>query len=101
MEDLRVLLCFPLCTLEGNELDEDHVGQRLRDEWAECNELLTHIFDFLYFYRGDAEAYVRCVWASWAVIPNIQHRLTDYITRCLCALHVRISAIVSSHIGAS
>jgi hypothetical protein len=67
--------------------DSVQFGNKLRDEWEEANELLTHVFDFLYFYQSDASAYVRSVWASWGVVPNIQHRIPDYLTRSLCALH--------------
>jgi hypothetical protein len=59
----------------------------LRRGVGALNELLTHVFDFLYFYRGDAKLYIKAVWESWAVIPNIADRVADYLVRCLCALH--------------
>lgn len=54
---------------------------------SEVNEVLTHIFDFLYFYRREPELYVNSVWSSWAVIPNIETRIPEYIIRSICAIH--------------
>lgn len=58
----------------------------------EVEELMVHVFDFLYFYGGDPEKYVRGIWLSWSVIPNIGHRIPEYVLRSLCAvvsLHLR------------
>jgi hypothetical protein len=54
--------------------------------WVEAQEIMTDTFDFLYFYRGDPEAYARSAWVSWGVVPNIAHRMEEYVTRTLCAL---------------
>lgn len=64
----------------------ENIAKAVKDHSAEVNEILTHIFDCLYFYRGDAERYLRSVWMSWTVVPNIESRIPDYITRCLCAI---------------
>lgn len=53
----------------------------------EADEILTHVFDFLYFYRGEETPYLRSLWASWATIPHIEDRVGEYITRSLCALY--------------
>lgn len=87
-------LCFGLIRLEYEEhqvrdLDVDRNSLRsvIRNKWLEANEILTHVFDFLYFYRKEADNYVSSLWASWAVIPNIRNRIDHYITRTLSALH--------------
>lgn len=54
----------------------------------EANEILTHIFDYIYFYREDESLYIKCIWSSWAVIPNIETRVPEYIVRTLCAILV-------------
>ncbi|MEW8353505.1 MAG: hypothetical protein AB2665_06870 [Candidatus Thiodiazotropha sp.] len=53
---------------------------------ANANEILTHTFDFLYFYNSDPELYVRSVWSSWAVVPDIETRIPEYVNRTMCAL---------------
>ncbi|MCG7906917.1 MAG: hypothetical protein JAY95_10340 [Candidatus Thiodiazotropha taylori] len=53
----------------------------------EANEILTHIFDFLYFYNSNVDHYIRSVWSSWAVVPNIETRIPEYINRTICALY--------------
>ena len=62
--------------------------EALRRANASATEALTHALDFIYFYRKEPDRYVRAVWASWAVIPNISHRVPAYILRSLCALYV-------------
>lgn len=91
-QQLREMLCFS-CWVVANkgkiegEINSDNLPEIIRTLWVELNEILTHIFDFLYFYRKDAKHYVRSIWASWGVIPNIRHRIPEYIVRTLCALH--------------
>lgn len=83
------------------QLDARSVGLHINRETAryafdrwhhEVEEILVHIFDFLYFYEGDCERYVRGIWLSWSVIPNIGNRVPEYVMRTLCAvlaLHLR------------
>ncbi len=62
------------------------LSDSIHRHYSKVNEILTHTIDFLYFYGKNESPYVRSVWASWAVIPNIHHRIPDYLLRCLCAL---------------
>ncbi|HKY35309.1 MAG TPA: hypothetical protein VJN18_05175 [Polyangiaceae bacterium] len=91
LDELKYLLCHTICLLDSTGTSEPAtpamLADHVRTHWQEVNELLTHVFDFLYFYQGSPETYVRAIWASWGVIPNIEHRIGDYITRSLCALH--------------
>lgn len=91
---LSEFLTHALWAMEGLEGPEYHqmfsaaeLGVRLRRNWGAADEILTHIFDFLYHYRSDAETYIKAIWASWAQIPHIESRVSDYVTRSLCAIH--------------
>jgi hypothetical protein len=64
------------------------VVDQITDQWQQVNEILTHLFDYMYFYRRDPEKYVESIWASWGVIPNIERRVEEYVFRSLCAVHV-------------
>lgn len=90
-EQLREFLTFAVWAVSDTEFTEgvtpEKLADRLRQNWASADEILTHVFDFLYHYQGDPEPYVRSIWASWAQIPHIELRLSDYIDRTLCALH--------------
>lgn len=60
------------------------------DRWHhEVEEIMVHVFDFLYFYGQDTERYVRSVWLTWGVIPNIANRVNEYVVRTLCAALVK------------
>ncbi len=72
---------------ETLETDSELIMKVLRSKGFEVKEILTHIFDFLYFYNADEEYYVRSIWISWGLIPNIRDRTPKYIIRTLCALH--------------
>ena len=90
---LRDLLCYAYWVvrtdgkLHEDKLDPIKLANIIREVGIEINEILTHIFDFLYFYMKDGYHYVSSIWSSWGVIPNIRHRIPDYIIRSLCALH--------------
>lgn len=57
------------------------------DKWHhEVEETMVHVFDFLYFYAQDIELYVQGIWLSWSVIPNIKNRISEYLTRTICAV---------------
>jgi hypothetical protein len=91
-EQVRGLVCFGIWQMDLPEgvtaetISAEKLAERMKQRWSELREVLTHVFDFLYFYGKDAQSYIRAVWVSWDVIPNIQNRIQDYITRSLCAL---------------
>jgi hypothetical protein len=70
----------------ASEVPPDQFREAIMTFWVEAQEIMTDTFDFLYFHRGDAPAYVRATWVSWGVVPNIAHRIEEYVTRTLCAL---------------
>lgn len=95
-EQAQALLCWAVWRLDaGTEpaTDDDVTPDMLRElvvkHWGEVTEIITHCLDYLYFYGGDPALFVRSVWLSWSVIPNIEHRVHDYVSRSLCALHTR------------
>lgn len=94
-EQLQEQLIFSSVSLEledsGKEeydvTDED--PKRLfQKHYYVISEILAHIFDFLHFFQQDTVSYIRSVWSSWDVIPNIESRVPEYIIRSLCALHI-------------
>ena len=63
----------------------------LLQNWkTNVEEIFAHIFDFLYFYRGDHTKYVPGIWLSWGVVPNIVTRVPEYVIRTLCAVETRL-----------
>lgn len=87
---VRTYLCFGIWNMDGERsenVDSHRLNNLIREHFSELNEIITHCFDFLYFYRKEGEDYVRSIWTSWDVIPNIRDRIPEYITRSLCALH--------------
>ena len=68
----------------------------VRTHWGEIEELFAHIFDFYYFYKSDAAAYVSGIWRSWDVIPNNGGKVDQYVVRCLCALYVKNISLANS-----
>ncbi len=69
--------------------DVDNVAIVL-DQWHhEIEELMVHVFDFLYFYGQNTERYIKAIWLTWGVIPNVVNRVNEYVVRTLCASLVR------------
>jgi hypothetical protein len=57
------------------------------EHWrSDVEEIMAHVFDFLYFYRSDHEKYIKGIWLSWGVIPNISNRVPEYVLRTLCGI---------------
>lgn len=90
-----LLFCFLTLEREARQVPDDkslHVedanalAEIIQIHYQELNEILTHVFDFMYFYQRDVKSYVTSIWGSWDVIPNIQDRIDDYLMRSLCAI---------------
>ena len=104
-DQLKAFLCFGIWKMdsqssamaaEHNTMSQSDIetsisahelSKYIYERSREVNEILTHCFDFLYFYRQDPDKYIRTIWASWDMIPNVRPRTRDYIIRSLCALH--------------
>ncbi len=52
----------------------------------DIEEILTHVLDFKYFYDNSDKEYIKAIWSTWSVIPNIESRVSEYVVRTLCAL---------------
>jgi hypothetical protein len=95
-DEIRRLLLFSIV-----KMDDDAMGRPpgesvdlnpnsltvLLQRWRhEVDELLVHVFDFMYFYGQEVDRYITGIWASWGTIPNIRTRVLDYVVRTICAV---------------
>lgn len=93
LDDLREAFLFAYKMLEY-EREQIPMEQPIQKHWLaladahaqQVNETLTHILDFQFFYHQDEVRYVKSIWASWDVIPNIKERLQSYVIRSACAI---------------
>ena len=69
-------------------LEVEGMLSRPEDWKGHVEELMVHVFDFLYFY-DDITKYIQSIWNTWSVIPNISDRIPEYILRSLCAITSR------------
>lgn len=93
LEDLQAAMCWALFSMtrrngDDVELSGEELADIIRQTYPEVSEILTHIFDFQYFYQSDPEIYIASIWASWDVIPNILDRVPEYLVRTLSAIMV-------------
>lgn len=98
LDDLRRAFYYCFLMLEREALgipdDEAEIPTAQQRTWLEVvenhalqvNETLTHILDYQFFYQQDESRYVKSIWSSWDVIPNIKDRLSSYLIRSACAL---------------
>lgn len=94
-EQLQAYTCYSLClmctTPDSEALDVkngDDLKDAIQKSYPEASEILTHIFDFMYFYQRDPKTYISAIWGSWDVIPNIMDRIDEYLIRTLCSVLV-------------
>lgn len=71
----------------GNkQIDADTIEKSLETRHHEMKEIMTHAFDFLYYYNSNLELYIEEIWSSWGELPNMESSIQEYITRCLCII---------------
>ena len=80
LNDFAPLVDFPDVVTEKPIVDL--MGRR----GEEVEEVMAHVFDFMYFYGSDPEVYVPAIWRSWDSIPSLHRRLRGYVLRTLCAV---------------
>lgn len=49
-------------------------------------EVIIHVLDLLYFYRGDSALFVDSLWNTWATVPSTVSKLDWYVLRTLLSL---------------
>lgn len=49
-------------------------------------EVIIHVLDLFYFYRGDSALFVDSLWNTWATVPSIVNKLNWYILRTVLAV---------------
>jgi hypothetical protein len=97
LEAIRADFLSTLCMELGETLrpgknqstgSEQMFRQSIEKYRGEAEEIMVHVFDFLYFYGQNEEKYTQSIWLSWSVIPNLSERIPEYVMRTLCALLV-------------
>ncbi len=94
LDDLRLAVYFTYTLLEREREGVPVDAPPSQKPWLELvethglqvNETLTHILDYQFFYHQDETRYIKSIWASWDVIPNIKERIQSYLIRSACAL---------------
>jgi hypothetical protein len=99
LEEIRRFLLITVWMLDNvhgrkrqnRDIDADLLKKLIENWQREVEEVLVHVFDFLYFYGKDVTKYVNGIWASWGTIPNISTRIPDYVVRT-------ISSVLTNHL---
>ncbi len=71
---------------QAKPMTEDEAAFLLKERLRFLEEVVVHVMDFIYFYDADDELFVSSLWHSWALIPNVQPKVEDYVLRTLLAL---------------
>jgi hypothetical protein len=92
-EELQAYFCFALASMARDDVEERifvrssaHLVEVVQNTYQEVSEILTNIFDFMYFYQREPSVYIPAIWGSWDVIPNIMSRVDEYLVRTLTAV---------------
>jgi len=72
-----------------NVVTEKHIVNLIGTRREEVEEIMVHVFDFLYFYGAEPQVYVPAIWRSWDAIPSLHRRLPGYVLRTLCAVYAK------------
>lgn len=69
-----------------NDITAAYLGDLISARREEVEEIMVHVFDFIYFYGSEPRLYVPSIWRSWDAIPRLHRRLPGYVLRTLCAV---------------
>lgn len=100
LEDVQSYVEAALYAMEEAErgpparADSRTTAELQRTWFGDLEEMLVHAFDYLYFYGFDDQRYVRGIWQSWSVIPNIDSRVPQYVLRTAVALLTQYTSSV-------
>lgn len=83
LNETNRLVSFP------NEVKPKDIEALMATRREEVEEIMVHVFDFLYFYGADPEVYVPAIWRSWDAIPSLHRRLPSYVLRTACATYAK------------
>jgi hypothetical protein len=72
--------------LQAHPMTTDEAAFLLNDRLRFLEEVVVHVMDFIYFYDAADDLFVSSLWHSWALIPNVQPKVEDYVLRTLLAL---------------
>lgn len=71
---------------EGNNYNGLRFKKAFESYRDEMKEIMTHAFDFLYFYHSNVREYIEEIWATWGELPRISASIPGYIMRSLCII---------------
>jgi hypothetical protein len=71
------------------DLKFDAYDDFLGKYYDEMKEIMTHAFDFLYFYNSDLVSYIEGIWLTWSVLPNVSDKIPVYVLRSLCIVALK------------
>jgi hypothetical protein len=72
--------------IHAEPMTEEEAAFLLKERLRFLEETVVHVMDFIYFYDADDDLFVSSLWHSWALIPNVQPKIEDYVLRTLLAL---------------
>jgi hypothetical protein len=69
------------------EVSPDTICEAVHATSDEIEEIVVHVFDYLNFYNGDIDEYIKNIWATWGDLPDLKdHKLEEYLLRTLTCI---------------
>lgn len=88
-EALQQLFLTGMMALSKDCIPSKHSIKQLIDmTYDEMNEIITHAFDFYYFYNDNLKEYIHDIWYTWEELPSITQNVENYIRRSLCIVEL-------------
>lgn len=66
--------------------NDKNINNIISENYREIEEIMTHTFDYMYFYNFNTQSYLSELWSTWSEIPKIENRMKEYVNRSICAL---------------
>lgn len=66
----------------------------MRDSFRDINEIMVHVCDYHYFYKGNNSLYLGLLWESWATVPTVLAEIDHYVFRSIVAVATKESGAI-------
>jgi len=64
----------------------DKIKNMVAIYFADINDIIVHVLDYIYFYNQDDAVYIGLLWESWSPVPVVLEKIEHYLLRTLLAI---------------
>ena len=72
--------------IEFEMVGDQKIWKSFSENFNEFNDIIVHVLDYHYFYRGNPSLYLGLLWESWTPVPSVLANIEYYLLRSILAI---------------